>query len=177
MNRCFARLILITVFTGWSLNAHEISTLIEESKPSYNEVKNNILKSAEWMPEENYAFRPTPGSRTFGQLIGDVARSQADVCSAIAGDRSQVNGAYSTSKADLVAALKESIRKCDSAYGSVNTFNAGQEVGFGSMRHSKLALLFLNAAHDNDLYGQLATYLRLKGFLPPSAQARVVPID
>lgn len=177
MNRCFGKLILVTIFTGWSLNAQDISTLIDESKPSYNEVKDNILKSAEWMPEENYAFRPSPGSRTFGQLIGDVARSQADVCSAIAGNRSQLNGAYSASKADLIAVLKQSIRKCDSAYGSVNTFNALQEVGFGSMRHSKLALLFLNAAHDNDLYGQLATYLRLKGFLPPSDQARIVPVD
>ncbi len=177
MNRYFAKLLLVTIFTGWSLNAQKISTLIDEAKQSYNKVKDNILKSAERMSEENYTFRPTPGSRTFGQLIGDVARSQADVCSAIAGDRSQANGAYSPSKADLIAALEQSIRKCDSAYGSVNTFNAGQELGFGSMRHSKLALLFLNAAHDNDLYGQLAVYLRLKGFLPPSDQARIVPID
>jgi len=52
-----------------------------------------------------------------------------------------------------------------------------QDVGFGSMRHSKLGLLFLNASHDNELYGRLAVYLRLKGFIPPSERPRIVPLD
>ncbi|RPJ87212.1 MAG: hypothetical protein EHM18_02290 [Acidobacteria bacterium] len=38
-------------------------------------VKNNIIRAAEKMPEENYSFKPTPEVRSFGQLIGGPARS------------------------------------------------------------------------------------------------------
>ncbi len=74
-------------------------------------------------------------------------------------------------------ALTRSIRVCDSAYASVTAYNASQEVGFGSMQHSKVGLLFLNASQQNELYGRLGIYLRLKGFLPPSEQAHIVPLD
>ncbi len=177
INRCFTKLILITLVIGWSLSAQGIGTFIREAKQSYTKVRDNVLKSAEWMPEEDYSFRPTPESRTFGQLIGELATAQSDVCSAITANRPQGNGQYAKSKADLVEALARSIRVCDSAYASVTAYNANQEVGFGSMRHSKLGLLFLNASHENELYGRLEVYLRLKGFLPPSEQARIVPLD
>jgi hypothetical protein len=36
-------------------------------------IKDNIVRSAEKMSEENYAFKPTPEVRSFGQLIGHVA--------------------------------------------------------------------------------------------------------
>jgi hypothetical protein len=39
-------------------------------------VKNDILKSAEKMPEENYGFKPAPRVRTFGQILGHVAEEQ-----------------------------------------------------------------------------------------------------
>jgi DinB superfamily len=163
--------------TGWSLHGQNVSTFIDEAKQSYADVSDNLLKSAQWMPEENYNFRPTPKSRTFGQLIGDAARSQADVCSTIDGNRLPVDREYSESKADLVEALEKSIRKCNSAYRSVNALNANQEVGFGSRRYSKLGLMFINVTHEHELYGSLAVYLRLNRILPPSEQARVVPID
>lgn len=177
MNRCSAKLIPIALLTAWLMNGQDLSTFIDEARQSYRDVKDNILKSAEWMPEQSYNFRPTSSSRSFGQLIGEVARSQANVCSAIDGDRSPLNGPYSESKPDLIQVLEKSMRRCDSAYASVNAFNANEQVGFGNIRHSKLGLLFLNATHDNELYGRLAVYLRLNGILPPSDRPRVVPVD
>jgi hypothetical protein len=41
-------------------------------KMLFSMVKNNIIRSAEKMPEENFGFKPTPEVRSFGQLIGHV---------------------------------------------------------------------------------------------------------
>jgi hypothetical protein len=157
MNR-FSKLILITAIAGWHLSAQDRATFIDEAKQSYREVKDNILKSAEEMPAEDYDFRPTPGSRAFGRIVRDIAASQTDVCSAINGKSPQPYGRDGRAKVDLVEALKQSIRECNTAYRAVTPLNAGQQIGFGAMAHSKLGLLFLNAARDHEAYGQLAVY-------------------
>ncbi|MFN7927854.1 MAG: hypothetical protein U0Y68_07890 [Blastocatellia bacterium] len=59
--------------------------LSAEAKQMYTGVKNNLTKMAEKMPEENYAFKATADVRTFGQLIGHVADSQARTCSMVIG--------------------------------------------------------------------------------------------
>ena len=42
-------------------------------KQGYTGVKNNLLKMAEKMPEENYSYKPSPDIRSFGQLVGHIA--------------------------------------------------------------------------------------------------------
>lgn len=92
MNRCFVNLILGTVLASWPLPAQDTEKFLDEAKQSYQEVKDNLLKSAEEMPVEDYRFRPTSESPTFGQLVYEAARSQANLCSALAGSRSPGNG-------------------------------------------------------------------------------------
>ena len=71
--------------------------------------KNNIIRAAEKMPEENYAFKPTPEVRSFGQLIGHVADAQYLFCSAVLGKPNPAPGVEKskTTKAELVQALKD----------------------------------------------------------------------
>ena len=68
------------------------TTFIREAQQSYDQVKDNVLKSAEWMSEEHYSFHPTPTSRSLGRWIGDVAVAQTDTCSAMTGNRVQLHG-------------------------------------------------------------------------------------
>ena len=42
-------------------------------KGFYSFVSNAVVGAAVKMPEENYAFKPTPEVRSFGQLVGHVA--------------------------------------------------------------------------------------------------------
>src|SRR2546428_6298788 len=80
--------------------------LSAEAKQAYTAVKNNLIRAAEKMPEDDYSFKPTPDIRSFGQLIAHIADSQAGTCSAVRGEAKSVSAASKTSKADLVAALK-----------------------------------------------------------------------
>lgn len=150
-------------------NANPLST---ELKQMYTGLKTNLTKMAEKMPEENYSFKATPDVRTFGQLIGHVATSQARTCSAVNGDQKTVETADKTSKADLVAALNESFAICDKAYDSLTDAGASEMIKTPRGQRSKLGALAGNVAHSNEEYGYMSVYMRLKGVVPPSSEKR-----
>ncbi len=150
-------------------NANPMSA---ELRQGYNAIKNNLIKMADKMPEEHYAFKATPDIRTFGQLVAHVADSQARICSAVNGEQKAVNAASKTSKADLVAALKESFDVCDKAFDSLTDAKAAEMISLGQRQQSRLGLLARMVAHSNEEYGYMAVYLRLKGITPPSSEGR-----
>ena len=89
-------MLLSSVYVG----ANPLST---DVKRAYADVKTNILRSAEKMPEENYDFRPAPRVRTFGQILGHIAQEQyLYFCARVDIKRTK------TTKSDLIAALKDS---------------------------------------------------------------------
>jgi uncharacterized damage-inducible protein DinB len=143
-------------------------------KMLFSMIKTNIVKSAEKMPEENYAFKPTPDVRSFGQLIGHVADSQYMFCSAVLGKPSPAPGVEKskTTKADLVQAIKDAFAYCDPAYDTLTDAQAGTLVKFFGADQAKATVLAFNTAHDNEHYGNIVTYLRLKGIVPPSSEPR-----
>ena len=130
------------------------------------------------MPAEEYAFKPTPQVRSFGELIGHVASANYFFCSQAKGEKSPATGNYETtsSKADLVKALNGSPAYCDDAYTATTDSNFQQLVkvagpGGGGREAGRGALTF-NTAHNNEHYGNIVVYMRLKGHVPPST-ARV----
>jgi len=153
------------------LAAQNTST-VGEVKQAYTRVKNNLVKAAENMPEDNYGFQPVPEIRTFGKLVAHIADSQAGNCSSVNGQRKSVDAGSKTSKADIVAALKESVAICDAAYDSLTDANSAEMVTTQRGSRPKLGILIGNLAHDNEEYGYLAVYLRLKGVVPPSSEGR-----
>ena len=142
------------------------------AKYMYNMSKTDILKSAEEMPEENYSFRPVATVRTFGQLVGHVADAQYEFCAAVIGDGKQPPGVEKskTSKADLIAALKEGFAYCDQAFSGMTDTQGAQLVKFFGHDAPKLSLLNFDVSHNMEHYGNMVTYLRIKGLVPPSSQ-------
>jgi uncharacterized damage-inducible protein DinB len=137
----------------------------------YTMIKANLIKAAQKMPEENYAFKPTPEVRSFGQIVGHVADAQYLFCSAVAGEKkSPDNEKTKTSKADLVAALQEGFAYCDAVYNSMTDAVATDKLKFFGQDATKLSVLSFNVAHDNEHYGNIVTYMRLKGLVPPSSE-------
>jgi hypothetical protein len=137
---------------------------------AYQSVEMNILKAAEKMPESDYGFKPTPDVRTFGQLIAHVTEAQIAVCGTVKGEPRRGDAASKTSKADLVAALKASNDLCDGVYSAITDAEGTALVKALGKERPKLSVLNLNVAHDNETYGALALYLRLKGIVPPSSE-------
>lgn len=144
----------------------------EAIKQSYNVVKRNILGAADKMPDDGYAFKPTPEERNFGGWIAHVADAQTAGCSRALGTPKTPGAGSKTSKADLAAALKDSFDTCDQAYAALTDANANDTVQSFRGPTTRLASLAGNVAHDNECYGAMAVYLRLKGIVPPSSEPR-----
>jgi len=143
----------------------------------YGNIKTTLVKAAEKMPEENYSFKPTPEVRSFGQIVGHVADAQHFICKMAMGQE----GAYSpdvekgkTSKADLIAALKESSAGCDAVFKQSEADLAKPMKLFG-MDANRAAAATLVIGHAFEHYGNMVTYLRLKGIVPPSSEPRQAP--
>jgi hypothetical protein len=146
--------------------------MIAELKQMYTNVKNYHIKMADKMPEEHYSFKATAEIRIFGQLVAHVADSQARTCSAVNGEQKSVNASSKTTKADLVAALKESFDMCDKAFDSLTDARAAEIVSMGQRQRSRLGALAGMVSHSNEEYGYMAVYLRLKSIVPPSSEGR-----
>lgn len=161
------------VFVSSQLYAQSGSDPLSATAKGFNAmVKNYILKAAEEMPEENYAFKPTADVRTFGQLVGHLADSQYEFCSPVLGDGTKSPDAEKTktSKAELIQALKTGFAYCDKAYGGMTDAHATEMVKLFGRSTPKLSMLSINTAHMDEHYGNMVTYLRIKGLVPPSSQ-------
>lgn len=144
-----------------------------ETKAAWASVKSLVLRSAEKMPEENYAFSPTPEVRSFGAILAHIADEHYLVCSADKGEKKDmaVEKTKST-KPEIVAALKESIAYCDSSYDALTDTRAVESVQFYGRGRARIGALQFNITHDYEHYGNLITYLRMKGLVPPSSERR-----
>jgi uncharacterized damage-inducible protein DinB len=145
---------------------------VETSRMLWEQVTGYLVRAAEQMPEAKYAFKPTPDVRSFGQLIAHIAGSQNLFCGTVLGEKGESEDDIektTTAKADLVAALKSSNDHCRKAY-SISDAAAWEKVELFGQSNSSLYALIMNATHDNEHYGNIVTYMRLQGMVPPSSQ-------
>jgi uncharacterized damage-inducible protein DinB len=148
--------------------------LVAGQKALYEGTKNNLIRSAEKMPEQNYSFKPTAEVRSFGELVGHLADYQYVFCSAAAGEKPPVSGIEETkhSKADLIQALKDGFAYCDKVYAGITDAKLADMVKLEGRTMAVLTALTVNTSHNNEHYGNIVTYLRMKGLVPPSSERR-----
>jgi uncharacterized damage-inducible protein DinB len=134
-------------------------------------VKDISVRAAEKMPEADYAFRPVADVRTFGQLVGHMADSNVMMCSLALGEKADPGTVEKTltAKADLVAALKASIALCDRAFAQGDGPLAAPINLFG-FDTNRFALVGILIGHEFEHYGNMVTYMRMKGIVPPSSE-------
>ena len=147
-------------------------------KSMHTLIRRNLLEAAEAMAAEDYAFKPTPDVRNFGQLVGHVANANFYFCSQAKGEASpsKENFERTADKAALVKGLSDSLAYCDEVYASTTDANFNQQVKVagpgGGSEGGRGSVLLFNMTHNNEHYGNIIVYMRLKGRVPPST-ARV----
>ena len=137
----------------------------------YETVQSWLIASAEQASQELLDWRPTTEVRTFGQILGHVANAHYMFCAAALGEQSpnQRNLEEVTAKAELMEALRASFEYCDRAY-AMDGATALEVTQVFSQERTRLFALEFNAAHDFEHYGNLVTYMRSNGMVPPSSQ-------
>jgi uncharacterized damage-inducible protein DinB len=146
----------------------------QASKKQWDDVKVYVIKSAEQVPEADYAFKPTEKVRSFGELITHVADDNFGICALSISDKTKnfgdIEKQKKTAKADLVAALKASVAYCDAAYAKMDDKTAAEVIDMFKTPTPRLGVLMMNTNHVWEHYGNIITYLRLKNMVPPSSQ-------
>lgn len=165
--------------TGQQPPANPLSTWLRNA---YMGNRNIIVRSAEKMPEENYGMRPGAQEevRTFGQQVGQIANYNFLWCSQAKGEKNPNAGnnlEKLTTKAEFLKALNDAFAYCEGVYGSLTdtsgmeTIDITQESG-RQTRNLRMALLILNYGHNNEIYGNMVTYMRMKSIVPASSEPR-----
>lgn len=152
-----------------SAGSNPLST---STKGIYTMTKMNVMKSAEEMPESNYSFKPVDSVRSYGEVLAHIADGQYEFCSAATGDKTEHPSVEKSAKtkADIIAGLKTAFAYCDKAYDEMTDAKAADMAEFFHRPMPKLSILNFNTAHTDEHYGNLVTYLRIKGMVPPSSK-------
>jgi len=175
--RTLLRTLLICLLAPAAIALAQENPFSAYNKDVYKGVKDIILRSAEKMPEENYTFKPTEAVRSYGQILGHVADAQYLFCSLVLGEKNPDPKIEQTktSKADLIAALKDAFAYCDKAYDGMTDASGAQMVKFFGGDTPKLGVLSVNSMHTVEHYGNLVTYMRLKNIVPPTSEPKPQP--
>jgi uncharacterized damage-inducible protein DinB len=143
-------------------------------KSQFAGVKSNVIRTAEKVPEDLYAFKPTPDVRSLGQLIAHIADGNFGICGAASGMKPTMSGVEKSTqgngKAAIQKALAASFEFCESAIASMDDKKGAEAVKSFLGMQPRLSVLAFNTSHVWEHYGNLVTYMRLKGIVPPSSE-------
>jgi uncharacterized damage-inducible protein DinB len=144
-------------------------------------IRRNIAESAEAMTADDYGFKPTPQVRSFGELIGHVIFANYAMCSRATGQNPPVttNFANANDRAVLIKGLNDALAYCDAAYAATTDANFADPVKVAGPGNrltdaTRGSVLNFNVTHNNEHYGNIVLYMRLRNRVPPST-ARVQP--
>lgn len=170
--------LLILAAAASAQDANPMSTALRNY---YTGNKNNIIRTADKMPEEFYGMRPGDQQevRTFGQQVTHVATYNFLWCSQAKGEKNPSPGNLDklTSKAEIMKVLNDAFAYCDTAYAAL-TDKSGAEIiditqeNGRQTRSLRMGLLTLNYGHNNEIYGSMVVYLRIKNLVPPASEPR-----
>lgn len=148
--------------------------LANDIRGMWKQVQGNVVKSAEKMPEEHFTFKPVDSVRSFGAILAHVADANYMICGMAQGEKPPVSGVEKTktARAEVVEALKASFAYCDAAYNALTDKSAVETVKWFRGERTRAAALMGNTLHDMEHYGNLVTYMRIKGVVPPSSEPR-----
>jgi len=154
------------------------------AKAMHATIRRDVAEAADAMSAEDFAFKPTPEVRSFAQLVGHVINANMFFCSQAKNEAmpTATNFERVADKAALIKGLTDALAYCDAVYESTTDANFSQAVtlnGFPGMNPktttTRGAVLMFNTTHNNEHYGNIVVYLRLKGKVPPSTARAQAP--
>jgi uncharacterized damage-inducible protein DinB len=148
-------------------------------KTMYDGVARNFVEAAEKFSEADYAFKPTPQVRSFGELVGHLADANYASCARAKGEKNPNDGnsfEKQTTKAALVKGVKDAVAYCGTVYGVTADAMLLQTIKVGEREMLRSTPLVGNISHSNEHYGNIVTYMRLKGLVPPSTERAQQPM-
>jgi hypothetical protein len=169
---------LVALLLVWMVTGTAAQTTME-TNPVTNTLRQTVQRqskavvaAAEEMPADKYSYHLTPDQATFAHLIIHIATGNELFCSKISGTASPSARKLSEpdSKQTLVTALKASFDYCTQVLEKVDDSKLGEGIALFGGTWTRAAIIFQLSNAFADHYCEESMYLRLNGFLPPTAQ-------
>ncbi|WP_138477374.1 DinB family protein [Dyadobacter bucti] len=123
------------------------------------------------MPEDGYAFKPTPEIRSFAQQMGHLADANFAFVSGATGKKSPMEGSVEKmtdqSKAAITKGVMDSYDFAISSLKSMTDADLGKDIKLFGMDMKSGVALEKGFEHQTHHRGQATVYIRLKGVTPP----------
>jgi len=133
--------------------------------------KDGMVGIASAMPEDKFGFKPTPAQESFAERVMHVVNIDIKLISTLGGKTpAPTVNPKASSKADVIAALNTSMDYGAAVLKEFNDQQLSERVAslpFMGPTVSRLRIAYFSISHSQDIYGQLAVYLRLSGVTPP----------
>jgi uncharacterized damage-inducible protein DinB len=144
-----------------------------------NGVQKKLVDLAKEIPESAYSWRPSPGTRTLGEVFLHVASDNylipiymgkpapaatgitSDYNSALAYEKKTMN------KAQIVAELEASFTHLHQAMGITTDTNASETIKFFGQDQTRMRSMVGTVTHLHEHLGQAIAYARSNNVVPP----------
>jgi uncharacterized damage-inducible protein DinB len=176
--RPFAVTLIVLIATGVTAQTpRPPQTMTMFLQGQYATLKRNLTGAAEKMPGEHFSFRPTPEVRTYAELLAHTIETQFFYCNSVKGGADPIAGKSLektvTDKAGAVQMVKDGFAYCDELFANLTEESIAGMIAIGSAPNTRQAArgtqLTMVVVHGNEHYGNLVTYMRIKGIVPPSS--------
>jgi len=169
--RTLAAAAAVVLASPLSLSAQ--NPLVQSLKSLFDVTKTNIMATAEILDDEGYAFRPTAEVRTAGQILAHIADGQFSFCGSAAGEPNAAPENFEqtrTRRAEIIDALEQGFAYCERVFARTTDAGAVAAADFFGAPNTVAGILAFNSAHNYEHYGNLVTYMRINGIVPPSSR-------
>jgi len=153
------RLLLVPallILAAGPVSAQQPNEATAALKKNFDEVATALVQAAELVPADKYGYRPVAPVRSYAQLIAHLADSHNYYCAVAAGKQIEWSDPIEkgvSDKATLVRKVRESVEACNAVYNGTG----------------RVGVLIENLAHTNHHYGNIVTYIRMLGLVPPGS--------
>jgi uncharacterized damage-inducible protein DinB len=169
----FTLIAAIAVVLAIPLSLSAQNPLVQSLKSFFDITKTNIMATAEILDDEMYTFRPTDEVRSTGEILAHIADGQFLLCGSAVGEANAGPENFEqtrTHKAEIIEALEQSFVYCERVFARTSDAGAADVVDYSGAPNTVGGLLAFNSAHNYEHYGNLVTYMRISGIVPPSSR-------
>jgi uncharacterized damage-inducible protein DinB len=145
----------------------------------WNDIGRKLIAVAEDLPEDKYDYKPDKDARTFRGVLLHVAGSMYFFTDMAQGKKARYpdnpNPAELkiSSKADLVAFVKQCVKDGADLIKAKGDKGLAESVNIGAPRLYRFdELAYGLIEHSGEHYGNLVTYYRVNGMVPPESRPK-----
>ncbi len=167
--KTFSLLRIMAIVMMCSININAQDSFLSDYKIKWKNAAAYTLEFARAMPEDYYAYTPTPVEMNFREQLKHIGGNMVWLCSSyLNGSKTHIDPSKAgSSKKEIIAMLDQSFAYATQTINALTERELNENVDFISGRMTRRRILMLMTDHVTHHRGQLVVYLRMKGVEPP----------